>query len=268
MAGDALQDAPQRLRADRFVQRDHLVILATFLCRDTHVRAAPTHPLVTQSARRRHERGAADVARDPQAPSGPRRARDEPGWTQLAEHVHRLWAAPRAQAPRWLHPLLGLLPRTINGVRGTRSFPLPTEAVKGTPPAPPARRLHRWSRSAGRGHVSDGVPGDGYSSACCRAPAWERCRRYRHRHAGRGRYGFQWWRRSRRRPVYSSGPGVYLPGGGELNWRAVIRALGSQRLNGGSRCELEIEMVVELRSRFQKAIIYLSDIAPDDLNPV
>ncbi len=74
MAGDALQDARRRLRADRIVQRDHLVVLAVFLRCDTHMRATLTHPLVTQSAKRRHERGAAVVAREPQAIRTPSRS--------------------------------------------------------------------------------------------------------------------------------------------------------------------------------------------------
>ena len=42
MAGNAFQDARQRPRADWIVQRDHLVVLSTFLGRDTHMRAALT----------------------------------------------------------------------------------------------------------------------------------------------------------------------------------------------------------------------------------
>ena len=69
MPGDALQDALEGLGADRIVQRDDLMVLAAFSCRDAHVRAALTHPLVTQPAKRRDERGAAHVAREPQATS-------------------------------------------------------------------------------------------------------------------------------------------------------------------------------------------------------
>ena len=57
----------RRLRADRIVQRDHLVVFALRLGRDPYVRAALAHPLVAQAAQRRHEGGAAHVARELQA---------------------------------------------------------------------------------------------------------------------------------------------------------------------------------------------------------
>ena len=69
MTGDALENARQRLRADRIVQRDHLMVLAAFVRRDAHVRAALAHLLVAYPAQRRHERGAAHVARKSQATS-------------------------------------------------------------------------------------------------------------------------------------------------------------------------------------------------------
>lgn len=67
MARDALRDARPRLRADWIVQRHHLVMLAALLGRDADMRAAPSHPLVSCPARRRHECNAAQVTREPQA---------------------------------------------------------------------------------------------------------------------------------------------------------------------------------------------------------
>ena len=52
-----------------FVQRNHLVVFAALLRRDAHVRAALTHLLVAHPAKRRHEGGAAHVARELQATS-------------------------------------------------------------------------------------------------------------------------------------------------------------------------------------------------------
>ena len=52
MPADALENARQRLRPDRIVQRDHLMVFAAFLRRDAHMRAALTHPLVTHPAER------------------------------------------------------------------------------------------------------------------------------------------------------------------------------------------------------------------------
>ena len=69
MTGDALENARQCLRADRIVQRDHLMVLTPRLRGDAHVRAALAHLLVAHPAQRRHERGAAHVARKPQATS-------------------------------------------------------------------------------------------------------------------------------------------------------------------------------------------------------
>ncbi len=48
LAGDASQGARKRHRAERIVRRDRLTVLTAFLCRDPHVRAVPTHTLVTQ----------------------------------------------------------------------------------------------------------------------------------------------------------------------------------------------------------------------------
>ena len=50
IAGNALQDTLQRLRPDRIVQWDHLMVLATFAGRNAHVRTALTHLLTTHPA--------------------------------------------------------------------------------------------------------------------------------------------------------------------------------------------------------------------------
>lgn len=66
-------------RGSGIVQRDHLMmLLAAFLRRNAHVRAALAHYFVTQLAKRRHKRGAANITRELK-PRAPRRTRSGAG---------------------------------------------------------------------------------------------------------------------------------------------------------------------------------------------